>query len=421
MSYDIESVRSKFQALNKDVVFFDNPAGTQVAQSVIERMNDYLIWTNANHGGAFATSRASDEKELNARTAVAQFLNAKGPEEIVFGPSMTTLTFRLSRSLAHLLEPGDKVMVTHLDHDANITPWTMIAKDRGAEVLFVDFDVETGKLDMASLDRALEQKPKIAAVGYASNSLGTINPVKEIIEKAKAVGALTFIDAVQYAPHGVIDVQDLDCDFLACSAYKFYGPHLGFLYGKYELLDQLKAYKVRPAPAKPPGKWETGTANFEGICGIHGALDHVAWLGEKFGKAHAPSFASDFSGYALELKKGMSVILDYETELSLALLELFNSMPEITLYGSSDPEDVEHRVSTFSINLKGMHPRKLAEELDKHNVYVWDGHYYAVNVVKKLGVAESGGMVRVGAVHYNTLEEVEKLGVALKKIAAEIE
>ncbi len=420
MTLDVASVRSKFQALNKDVIFFDNPAGTQVAQSVIERMNDYMLWTNANHGGAFSTSQASDQKELAARTAVAQFLNAEKPEEIVFGPSMTNLTFNLSRSLAHLLKPGDKLLVTHLDHDANITPWTIIAEERGAEVLWVDFDVETGKLSLDSLDRALEQKPKIAAVGYASNALGTINPVKEIIQRAKAVGALTFIDAVQYAPHGMIDVRDLDCDFLVCSSYKFFGPHMGILYGKYDLLDKLDSYKVRPAPAVPPGKWETGTVNFEGVCGIHGALDHIAWIGEEFGKAYAPQLASQFSGYALELKKGMSAIQTYETELSLALLEMFRAIPRITIYGNNDPDEIHLRVPTFSINMKGMHPRKLAEKLGKMNIYVWNGHYYALNVAEKLGVGESGGMVRVGAAHYNTIEEVEQLGIALNEIASKV-
>jgi selenocysteine lyase/cysteine desulfurase len=196
---------------------------------------------------------------------------------------------------------------------------------------------------------------------------------------------------------------------------------MGILYGKYELLEQTRSYKVRPAPALPPGKWETGTANFEGICGIHGALDHIAWLGEKFGKAYAPLHASKFSGYALELKKGMAAIRDHEAQLSLALLEMFSSIPEITLYGNSDPEEVNLRVPTFSINMQGMRPRKLAEELDKKNIYVWDGHYYAINVVQKLGLAESGGMVRVGAGHYNTLEEVELLGKALKEIAENIQ
>jgi cysteine desulfurase family protein (TIGR01976 family) len=319
-----------------------------------------------------------------------------------------------------MLEPGDKLLVTHLDHDANITPWTRISEDRGAEVLWVDFDVETGKLDLDSLDRALEQKPKIVSVGYASNALGTINPVKEIIQKSKAVGALTFIDAVQFAPHGVIDVQELDCDFLVCSSYKFYGPHMGILYGKYDLLEKTRSYKVRPAPALPPGKWETGTANFEGICGIHGALDHISWLGEKFGNAYAPLYASNFSGYALELRKGMAAIREHEAELSLALLEMFSSLPEITVYGNTDPDEVGLRVPTFSINMEGIHPRKLAEELDKKNIYVWDGDYYAVNVVQKLGLTESGGMVRVGAGHYNTVDEVELLGKALKEIAENI-
>ena len=284
MTFDIKTIRSKFPALEKPVVYFDNPAGTQVAQNVLDHMRRYLLETNANHGGVFETSRASDAGVSEARSMAADFLNAGSADEIVFGANMTTLTFHVSHSLAHMLQPGDTVVVTHMDHDANISPWMLAAEDRGASLEWVDFDVEEGTLRLDTLEKALQKKPKIVAVGYASNALGTINPVKQITQMAHETGALVYIDAVQYAPHGLIDVQELDCDFLVCSAYKFFGPHVGVLYGKYELLDRLKAYKVRPAPSLPPEKWETGTANFEGIMGVYGALEYLEWIGEQYGQ-----------------------------------------------------------------------------------------------------------------------------------------
>jgi cysteine desulfurase family protein (TIGR01976 family) len=417
MPFDIQAVRSRFPALSKPVIYFDNPAGTQVAQSVLDRMQRYLVETNANHGGVFATSRASDEAMDEARQAAADFLNAPRPETIVFGPNMTTLTFHISRSLAHLLEAGDSLVVTHLDHDANITPWTMIAEERRANVEWVDFDVEDGTLRLETLEKALEKKPKIVAVGYASNALGTINPVKKITKMAHEAGALVFIDAVQYAPHGPIDVQDIGCDFLACSAYKFFGPHTGILYGKHELLDSLKAYKVRPAPKDPPGKWQTGTANFECIAGTHGALDHVAWLADQYGADHKARYAEKFSGQALQFKAGMAAMRAYEYEISRAMLDTLKSIPNLRIYGLDDTRRIEERVPTFAVNLEGMHPRALAEKLDQHDIYVWHGNYYALAVTTRLGVEDSGGMVRIGPAHYNTLEEVERLGEVLKKIA----
>ncbi|MGW8249908.1 MAG: aminotransferase class V-fold PLP-dependent enzyme, partial [Anaerolineales bacterium] len=228
----------------------------------------YLVEHNANHDGAFATSRASDAVVDAARRAAADFLNAARPEEIVFGPNMTSLTFNISRALGRWLKAGDEIVVTRLDHDANIAPWIMLAEDCGCRLRWVDFHPEDGTLDMQEMQRALEKRPQLVAVGYASNALGTINPVREIVEMAKQAGALTYIDAVQYAPHGPIDVQRLGCDLLVCSAYKYFGPHVGVLYGRYELLDELTAYKVRPAPGEPPGKFETGTGNFEGYSGV---------------------------------------------------------------------------------------------------------------------------------------------------------
>ncbi len=417
MTLEISDIRDQFPALNDKIIYFDNPAGTQVAKSTVDRMTEYMLETNANHGGAFASSRASDLVIDDARLAMSEFLNASSPNEIVYGPNMTSLTFNLSRSLAKLLNPGDTIVVSRLAHDANITPWTMIAEDGGFNIEWIDFNVENGVLDLDSFSETLAKKPKIVAVGYASNALGTINPVKKIIQQAKAAGAITFIDAVQYAPHGPIDVQDLDCDFLVCSAYKFYGPHLGILFGKYELLDKLKAYKVRPAPNDPPDKWQTGTANFEGICATHGALDHIAWVGETYGQVYKDSYSEKFDGRALSYRQGLASIRAYEYELSRAMLDTLESIPGLKVYGLKDIRRIEERVPTFAVNLEGMHPRKLAEELDHQNIYVWDGNYYALAVTEHLGVEESGGMVRIGPAHYNTVEEIYRLGEVLEMIS----
>jgi cysteine desulfurase family protein (TIGR01976 family) len=414
---DLTTIRAGFPGLERDAIFLDNPAGTQVAQSTLDRMDEYLVQTNANHGGAFATSKESDKVVDTARQAVADFLHASRPEEIVFGPNMTTLTLQISRSIARRLDPGDTIVVTRLDHDANITPWTLIAEDRGCSIEWVDFDVEDGSLKLDTLEKALEKKPKLVAVGYASNALGTINPVKQITEMAHAVGAMVFVDAVQYAPHGPIDVQDLDVEFLTCSAYKFYGPHVGILYGKYDLLDELKAYKVRPASDLPPGKFETGTQSFEGIAGTWGALEHICWLGETFGKVYEEKYAERYSGQARILKQGMAVIRAYEYELSRLMLAGFKEVPGLRVYGNADPRNVEQRVPTLSINIEGIHPRKLAEMLANEDIYVWDGHYYAISVTERLGVEDSGGMVRVGAAHYNTSAEISRLIEELKKAA----
>jgi cysteine desulfurase family protein (TIGR01976 family) len=327
---------------------------------------------------------------------------------------MTTLTFHISRSISHEWKEGDEIVVTRLDHDANVTPWVLAAQEHGVSVNWVDFDVEDGTLKLDDLEKALERKPRLLAVAYASNSLGTINPVEKITKMAHDVGTMVYIDAVQYAPHGPIDVQELDCDFLISSAYKFFGTHSGILFGKRELLEKLFAYKLRPATNKLPGKFETGTQNHEGIAGVLGAIEYFQWIGKEFGNDHVEG---DYQGRRLELKKGMIAIHAYELELERALLSALQSVPGLHLYGLTDPDRLEDRVATFSFRVKDFHPRFVAERLAQEGIYVWDGNYYAINVTERLGIEESGGMVRVGAAHYNTLSEVDRLRESLMRIA----
>lgn len=424
----LSQIRSQFPALQNPAIFLDNPAGTQVPQAVIERIKSYLIECNANHGGAFATSRQSDALVWSSRTALADFLNASQPEEIVFGPNMTSLTFNLSRSLADTFQPGDEIVVTRLDHDANITPWVIMAEERGCQLRWVDFNPEDGRLDLHDFQAALEGRPKLVAVGYASNALGTINPLEKMIQMAKEAGALTFIDAVQYAPHGPIDVQQLGCDFLVCSAYKFFGPHVGILYGRYDLLDELTAYRVRPAPAKPPGKFETGTGNFEGYAGVLGALEYLEWLGKDFGEGYAKEYEGRYSGRALKFKQAMRAIQEYEFELTHTLLDVLEETPGVKVYGPTERNRLEERVPTISFTLtvgagseiRHVHPRRLSETFAKEDIYVWDGNYYALAVTERLGLEESGGMVRVGPVHYNTVEEIHRFGEVLRRMISDV-
>ena len=418
MSLDINRIRQQFPSLNRPAVFFDNPGGTQIAKQSLDRINKYLLESNANHEGAFATSIASDAVLDESHRAMADFYNASSPEEIVFGNNMTTLTLHISRSIAREWKEGDEIVVTRLDHDANVTPWVLVAQDRGVKVNWVDFDVEDGTLKLDSLQKVLERKPRLLAVGYASNSLGTINPVQKMIKMAHDAGTLVYVDAVQYAPHGPIDVQKLDCDFLISSAYKFFGPHSGILYGKHELLEKLFAYKVRPATNSLPGKFETGTQNHEGIAGVLGAIEYFDWVGNEFGTEQADGLSeSGYSGRVLNLKKAMTAIRSYEFELNRALLSTLQEVSGITIFGLTDVRRLDERVATFSFRLNGLHPREVAQQLADQGIYVWDGNYYAINVTERLGLEDNGGMVRVGAAHYNTVDEIASFGEALKKIA----
>ncbi|MBV6397314.1 MAG: Cysteine desulfurase SufS [Anaerolineales bacterium] len=411
MSLDLNLIRRQFPSLNRNAIFFDNPGGTQIAKQSLDRINRYLLESNANHEGAFETSQKSDAVLDEAHRAMSDFYNASSPQEIVFGNNMTTLTLHISRSLSREWNAGDEIVVTRLDHDANVTPWVLAAQDRGVKVNWADFDVEDGTLKLDQLQKALERKPKLLALGYASNALGTINPVADIIQMARAAGTLVYVDAVQYAPHGLIDVQALGCDFLVSSAYKYFGPHAGILYGRRDLLETLFAYKVRPATNNLPGKFETGTQNHEGIAGVLGAVEYFEWVGKEFGGAKK----NEARRPALE--KAMTVIHAHEMDLNRAILSTLQSIPGLHLYGLTDPNRLAERVATFSFRIGDIPPRKVAEQLARENMYVWDGNYYALNVTERLEVESTGGMVRVGAAHYNTLEEVERLGLVLKRIA----
>ena len=411
---DLNRIRSQFPALSlqaagQPAVFLDNPGGTQVTQSVIDAVTGYLATSNANRGGAFATAQRSDAVIADAHQAAADLLGAASPREIAFGPNMTTLTFSLSRALGRQIGPGDEIVVTRMDHDANITPWTMMAEDRGATVRWADFDVEDYTLDMGGLHNLINERTKIVAVGYASNALGTINDVKTICGWAREAGALSFVDAVQYVPHGPVDVQALGCDFLACSAYKFFGPHIGILYGRYDLLDQTRAYKVRPAHNYPPDKFETGTQNHEGIAGTLAAIEYLASLGRVTGE--------NDNNRRGNLLRAMDAIENYDRSLSAAILDELESIDGVRVHGITERSRLAERVSTVSFTWEGHSPRQIAEALGQQGIFVWDGNYYALAVTERLGVENSGGMVRVGAVHYNTIDEIKRLGAALRDLA----
>ena len=416
LSAAIATVRGRFPALSREHAgapysYLDGPGGTQVPRATIEAMSRYLERSNANHEGAFATSEESDAILAEAHAAAADFLGAGGPDEVVFGQNMTTLTFAVSRAIGRTLRAGDEVVVTRLDHDANVAPWLALEEERGVTVRWVGINVGNGTLDMAGLERALGPRTRVVAVGLASNAVGTVNPIPRIVEMAHAVGAWTYVDAVHAAPHMPIDVSALDTDFLVCSPYKFFGPHLGLLYGKLERLEQLASYKVRPAPAVPPGKWETGTLPGESIAGLLGTFDYLAWLGREFGGA------GEAATRRVQLAAAMRAIRLTERGLSLAALAALGDVPGLKLRGIVDPVRIAERVPTFAFTLAGHSPREVAAELGRRGIAVWDGDYYAYELIRALGLAESGGMVRVGLVHYNETAEIERLAEALRAMA----
>jgi len=408
---DIAWVRSQFPALavqvnGRPAVYFDGPGGTQVPQRVIDAMRDYLMNSNANTHGAFLTSRRSDEVVADAHAALADLLGCDA-DEVIFGPNMTTLTFSLSRALGREFGPGDELVVTRLDHDGNVAPWWAL-EERGCRVRFVDINPSDCTLDMADLERQITPRTRLVAVGYASNAVGSINNVQEITRLAHAVGALVYIDAVHYAPHGPIDVRRLECDFLICSPYKFFGPHSGALYGKREHLARLRPYKVRPAPEVNPFRWETGTQNHEGQAGILAAVDYLAELGRRA----SPSVSSRRSA----LMAAYDVIRPYERNLAERLIKGLLAIPGLTFYGIKEAARGAERVPTVAVRISGRTPRELASHLGERGIFAWDGNYYALNLSERLGVEPAGGMLRIGLVHYNTLEEVDRALEALDEL-----
>lgn len=417
---DLSPVRSQFPALSREdagrpAVFFDGPGGTQVPQRVIDAMSRYLAHTNANHGGAFRTSQESDAILHAAHQAMADFLNAASIDEIIFGPNMTTLTFALSRAIGRELRPGDEIVITRLDHDANRAPWQALA-ERGAVIKEVDFDPADCTLRLDDLVRQLTPRTRLVAVGYASNAVGTVNPIARLAAMAHSVGAWLWVDAVHYAPHGPIDVQALGCDFLVCSPYKFFGPHSGVAWGRYELLERLHAYKVRPAGNRPPDKFETGTQSHEAQAGVVAAIEYLAELGEEFGAAFADRFPG-FTGRRLALKQAMAAIQAYERPLFAHFVAGLLAIPGLSFYGIRDFDRFDQRTPTAAFRLAGHTPRAVAEHLARRGIYVWDGNFYALAVTERLGLEETGGFVRAGLAHYNTREEVDYCLACLRELA----
>jgi cysteine desulfurase family protein (TIGR01976 family) len=410
---DIQWVRAQFPSLKQMVnghpaAFLDAPAGTQVPQQVIDAVRDYFENSNANTCGAFATSRRTDAMIAGARSAMADFFNCD-PSEVFFGPNMTTITFALARGIGRDLQPDDEIVVTTLDHDANVAPWRAL-EERGMVIRQVDIREEDCTLDLADLRRKITPRTKLVAVGYASNAVGTINPVEEVIRLAHEAGALAFIDAVHYAPHGTIDVRALDCDFLACSPYKFFGPHMGCIYGKRDLLMRFRPYKVRPAPEALPDRWETGTQVHEGLAGVTAAVDYIAEVGRRCDPSTASRRAALMSAH--------HAMREYEMSLAVRMIPGLLEIPGLRFYGISDPARFNERAPTVGVRLGDRTPLECAKFLGNRGIFTWDGNYYALNLTERLGVEKTGGLLRIGLVHYNTADEVERLLAALRELAA---
>lgn len=414
MSFDVTTIRAKFPALavrdgGRPRIYFDNPAGTQVPDQVLDRMRSAMVEFNANMHGNFHTTRLATELEEEAHRAMADFYHARSPEEIVFGPNMTTLTFMMTRVLGPLFDEGDEMITTCMEHDANNTPWRTMAAERGMVVKTLLFDRDTYEFDLDELASLITPRTKFAALNYASNLLGTINPIKQMVAQLKAVGAMTYVDAVQYAPHGPIDVEDLDCDFLVASPYKFYGPHQGVLYGRAELLSHLRAYKLRVVPDQAPGKFETGTQSLEGQAGVLGAIEYLQWL--------AGEVAPAVTGRRAQIVAAMSAMVEHEKGLSLRLIDGLQQIPDLCVRGVTNRAAIDRRVPTVSFTHPRLVPAEVTTFLDAHGVYAWDGHNYALPVVEFLGIG-AAGVVRLGPTHYNTLEEVDAVVGLLAELGA---
>ena len=402
-------VADRFPGLRRDVegrpvVFADAPGGSQVPDVVVEAMAEYLRRSNANAHGAFATSQETDHVVEEAHRAAADLLNADA-DEVVFGPNATTLLFAISRSIARTLEAGDEVVVTRLDHDANVRPWVLAAEDAGATIRWVDVREQDVTLDPDSLAATLSERTKVVAFTLASNAIGTVTPAAELVRivRDRTSGAIVACDGVHVAQHRSIDVREIGADLVVCSPYKIFGPHLGILFGRRELLSSLRPYKVRPADDALPYAFETGTQNHEGFSGWIAAVGYLAELGEGGARRAAVRAAFD------------RAIVPWEAELSRRFLEGIREIHSVRLYGIGEPARVGERTPTFAIRVADQHPADTAKRLAERGIYVWDGNYYALEIMERLGLEDSGGAVRVGFCHYNTREEVDRV---LEELAA---
>lgn len=415
MAFDPGTVRAKFPSLATTDdgirrIYLDNPAGTQVPDLVVERMSECLLKGNANIGGFFRTSDLAGEYVEQARAAMADFLNAPSADEITFGPNMTTLTLHLARSIGRFFNSGDEIILSRMEHDANVAPWLLMARDHELTVRWLPFNTESFEFDDNALDKVLTDRTRLLCIGGASNLTGTINDIKSMCGKARDAGAWSFVDAVQFAPHVLPDVQDIGCDFFTCSAYKFFGPHQGVLWARTAVYEELEPYKVRPAPAELPWRFETGTQSHEGMAGTGAAVDYFAGVGGEQAGA---------SGRRKKLECAFAAMFGYEKELMRQLISGLDSIPGVKIQGITDLDALDRRVPTVSFVHTEHSPDHIARALGERNIFVWSGHNYGLEPARALGLLESGGVVRIGAVHYNTAAEIGETLASIEAIVSD--
>lgn len=420
MSFNLDAIRAQFPALaitdnGTRRIYFDNPGGTQVPKSVADAISDCLLTKNANLGAHFVTSKSADAVVLAAREAMADFLNAPSSSEIIFGQNMTTITLHISRSIGQLFAPGDEIVLSKMDHDANIGPWLLMARDLNLEVRWLPFNTESFEIDPEDLDEIITERTRLVCVGGASNLTGTINDITTICARAKAAGALSFIDGVQSAPHVPIDVQRIGCDFFICSPYKFFGPHQGVLWGRREVLERLNPYKVRPLTSELPWCFESGTQSHEGLAGISAAVDYFAEVGRTMAADQAANW-SQFSGRRQHIHAAMDLLFEYEKTLTSHLIDGLLEIDGVTIQGITARDALDRRVPSVSFTHDSVQSDDIAKALAEQNIFVWSGDFYAMDAAKVLGVSDSGGTLRVGPVHYNSIDEIDELLQSLRTL-----
>jgi cysteine desulfurase family protein (TIGR01976 family) len=421
--WDIDAIRSRFPSLRRPgpdeqpVAWLDNAAGTQVVDTCLRAINDYLLNSNANRGAPFAASLETDEMLHDTRLAMADLLGATDADEVSFGPNMTTITYAISRAIGATLAAGDEIVLTRLDHDANVAPWLAAAREHDLVIRWVGIRPDDATLDLDEMERVIGPRTRLVAVGLASNALGTINPVPQIARLAHRAQAQLFVDAVHAVPHLSVDVTALGADYLVCSPYKFFGPHLGVLWGRRELLEALPAYHPRPAGDASPGRFETGTQAHELLAGLGGTLRYLEKIGITQGGA--PGLPGQGDRFRRpRLLAALSAIRRYEATLSATLLERLEAVPGVRIYGISDRAQLSQRCPTLAFTLAGHRPGDVSRFLAGRGIYLRDGHHYAWELHRALGLDERGGSLRVSLVHYSTADEIERLGEALDELAA---
>ncbi|MER9230057.1 cysteine desulfurase-like protein [Mesorhizobium sp. M0437] len=414
MDFRIDAVRAKFPALSltdkgRRRIYLDNPAGTQVPQSVADAVSRCLLTTNANLGGFFDTTVAAQNIVDEAHLAMADFLGAASPQEIIIGANMTTLTYHMSRTLGRTMKPGDEIILTRMDHEGNVSPWLQLAEDLGLVVRWLPFDQQSWQIEEAALAALLSERTRLVALNYASNLTGSINRVKALTGIARRAGALVYVDAVQFAPHGLIDVQNLGCDFLICSAYKFFGPHMGILWGRLDVIDALKPYKCRCSSNALPERFELGTPQIELMAGLSAAVDYFAELGAAAGAQ---------GSRRLKIAKAFEVSIAYENPLTRQLIDGLSDIAGLTIHGITDPKRINERVPTVSFTVEGIVPETIVRQMNAENIFLWSGHNYAWEIVHQLGIPAEQGVVRIGIAHYNTSAEIDATLESVHRVVA---